>query len=106
MTNEEPGYGRYKDKDADPRGFWEHEEYGWRWCASENDPDPGAWQTWEDVQPWGPFTPIGDLTDTSAPDANLELRAKALECASRLSFTVPEHVIEAARTFETYLRGE
>lgn len=130
-TQEEPGFGRYRDKEfgqvgfMNSTGFWEHGERGWRYFEDESDTEPGNFMTWESAELYAPFTPVdvavpgvigqhehsGKLTLLEEPRAlpienAMERRAICLRLAVE-THASPNFrggdILEIAKRFENYV---
>lgn len=107
ITQTEPGCGLYRDahdQASGHPGFWEHDEPGWRRHNGLDDPNPGAWRGWEDVQRYGPFTPINAPATYNPLETNG--RRSALDFASRCNPADATQLIQYAMEIEQYLTSQ
>jgi len=107
---EEPGFGRYTDKDNQPGEFWIHDVDGWNYISEQGeDPNSLSRVAWANVKRWGPFTPLEEATEEPKVAQLDRVRGLALQCAATMAagrLVDEEDVLTAARAFEAYLRGE
>lgn len=108
---EEPGFGKYRDRDGIPGEVWEHAEKGWRFTDG-GAPRRQPWVSWGTARHYSPFTPIESApTEESAPKATIKpARVRALELAVKAWANVTPQgngieIISTAKQFENYLTG-